>query len=171
MFADDIGAVWGARTTPEGNFRTGCSGTVVDTRRGPGDWQWRGIETGSEWRPATGAQYVSLPKRLPPDPAASRWMSMQGILEMAYGGGKWFTTPAAEKLCPPATGRPQKGLKGRRDIRSPLKGDLCIGPAPRWKYPELVVVNGSKYSDAGRGDLMYADANGNALDLTKVFPA
>ena len=169
MLAGDIGAVWGAHTTAEGSVRGGCSGRVIETRRGPGDWQWRGIEAGSEWRPATGAQYVSLPKRLPPDPAANRWMSMQGILEMAYGGGKWFTTPAAERLCGPATGRSRRWLKGIRDIRSPLKGDLCIGPAPTWRYPELVVVNGSEYSDAGRGDLRYADAKGNVLDLRQVF--
>ena len=170
MLAGDIGAVWGAHTTAEGSVRGDCSGRVIETQRGPGDWQWRGIEAGSEWWPATGAQYVSLPKRLPPDPAANRWMSMQGILEMAYGGSKWFTTPAAERLCGPATGRPRRRLKGIRDIRSPLKGDLCVGSAPRWRYPELVVVNGSEYSDAGRGDLTYADAKGNVLDLRQVFP-
>ena len=170
MLAGDIGAVWGARTTPEGNIRAACSGTVIDSRRGPGDWHWRGLEAGSQWRTATGAQYVSLPKRLPPDPTASRWLSMQGILQMAYGGNKWFATPAADRLCGPASGGPHKRLKGKRDIRSPLKGDLCVGPAPRWRYPELVVVNGSEYSDRGRGDLVYADAMGNTLDLTQLFP-
>ena len=170
MLAGDIGAVWGPRRTPEGNLRAGCSGTVLDTRRGPGDWQWRGLEAGQEWQSATGAQYISLPERLPPDPTSSRWMSVQGILRMAYGGGNWFTTPAAERLCGPAMRGLRKRLNERRDIRSPLKGDLCVGPAPSWRYPELVVVNGSDYSDAGRGDLVYTDAKGNVLDLTQVFP-
>ena len=128
-----------------------------------------GVEAGSKWRPMTEAQYVSLLRVLPLDPAASRWKSTQGILEMAYGGGKWFTTPAAARLCRPATGRLRKKPKGRQDIPSPLKGSSCVGPAPRWRYPELVVINGSEHSDAGRGNLMYADTEGNVLDLSKVF--
>ena len=89
---------------------------------------------------------------------------------MAYRDGKWFTAPAAKRLCRPATGGLRERPQGRRNMRSPLKGDLCVGPTPRWRYPDLVVVKGSEYSDARRDNLMYADTKGNVLDLIRVFP-
>lgn len=127
--------------------------------------------TGAERDWATRAQYISLPKALPPDAAANRWMGMQGILYMAFGGGNWFTTQAAGRLCGAAVGSqtPSTSTRARRDIRSPLRGDLCIGPAPRWRWPEVVEVNGMEYSDGGRGDRMYADAAGVVLNLTDAF--
>lgn len=125
--------------------------------------------TGAERHWATGAQYISLPKALPPDAVENRWMGMQGILEMAFGGGNWFTTPAAGRLCGAAAGRTRARERARRDIRSPLTGELCIGPAPRWRWPEVVEVNGTEYSDGGRGDRMYVDAAGVVLNLTDAF--
>jgi len=171
MMAGDFGAVWRFRNSGVSFFINygGCSGTVMDTRRGPGDWVWRLGPPRPNRHWATGAQYISLPKALPPDPATNKWMSMQGILEMSFGGGKWFTTPTAERVCGTAAGGQTPKTKSRRDIRSPLKGDLCIGPAPRSRYPELMKINGTEYSDGGRGNLRYADAAGNVLNLTDVF--
>lgn len=96
-----------------------------------------------------GRSISRCPRRCRPDAVANRWMGMQGILEMAFGGGRWFTTPAAGRLCGAAARSPTPSTRARararRDMRSPLRGELCIGPAPRWRWPEAVEVNGREY--------------------------
>ena len=37
----------------------------------------------------------------------------------------------------------------------------------RWAYPDIIVVNGTNYTDGRRGDLIYRDGRGNVLDLTR----
>ena len=38
----------------------------------------------------------------------------------------------------------------------------------KWAYPDIIVVNGTNFTDERRGDLIYRDGMGNVLDLTRL---
>ena len=41
------------------------------------------------------------------------------------------------------------------------QGTAYLGPSPRWKYPDVYVVNGTNYTNTGTG--VYKDASGAVL--------
>lgn len=144
-----------------------CSGTVLDSRTGPGTWSWDRSESfGNDLNYADGASYISLPKSLPPDPTAISGLLMQGILGFVWGGGKWFASPAADRLL---GGR--SGLNLRRDLRSAKKGDVYARPPRRVVYPTFITMNGTEYSsDEGAESFMYTNHDtGTKLNLTDRF--
>lgn len=89
LMPNHIAAIWGSkprsRSLP-GWPAGGCSGRVVDSRNGPGDWNWRSsrrdVRTGDDdgnpieiyrsW--ATGASYIEMPTALPPDGKTITWL-------------------------------------------------------------------------------------------------
>ncbi|KAL8674954.1 MAG: hypothetical protein Q9168_000657 [Polycauliona sp. 1 TL-2023] len=170
----DIAAVWAQRsigdhtTTTRATIR-GCSGTVAATETGPGHWSWS--PTPASLRDgrgrAVGASYISLPASLPPDPSTSTWLMAEGVLALVWGGGKWFATPAAQKLL----GRRDTFTAGRRiasrGIRSAKKGDVYAYPPLNGRFPTRVQIDDVEYSHVGT--FMYADRVGNKINLTDWF--
>ena len=88
LMPNHIAAVWESiprsRSIP-GWPAGGCSGRVVDSRTGPGDWSWTSpkrtcqtdyrcdpIEIYRSW--ATGASYIEMPTSLPPDGKVATWL-------------------------------------------------------------------------------------------------
>ncbi|KAI4223190.1 MAG: hypothetical protein L6R40_008522 [Gallowayella cf. fulva] len=167
LHVTDIAAVWSVRPRMSG-FRIvdlveACSGRLSASQSGPGQFSWNAItdaltERGSR---AAGASYITMPAALPPDPNISHWLMMEGLLGLVWGGGKWFSSPAAEKYF---TGR-----NARRNIRSAKKGTVYARPPLRGRIPTFMEINGTKYSGLPAGDFMYVDDAGNTLNLTDWF--
>ncbi|KAL8720695.1 MAG: hypothetical protein Q9225_002488 [Loekoesia sp. 1 TL-2023] len=144
-----------------------CSGTVLDSRTGPGTWSWDRSESfDNDFENADGASYISLPKSLPPDPTAISGLVMQGILGFVWGGGKWFASPAADRLL---GGR--GSWKLQRDLRSAAKGNVYARPPRKVIYPTFITINGTEYSsDEAAGNFMYTHHDtGTKLNLTDRF--
>ena len=89
LFADEIAFVWEKRGEVEG-----CSGMPVRTMIAPpsifhimryGDYG-SGV-----YKRFTGASYIKLSKKLPPDSATSLWLGAEGMLGLAWGGVKWIS--------------------------------------------------------------------------------
>lgn len=86
-----------------------------------------------------------------------------------WGGGKWFASTAASRLLggeadPGGSGVvPRSQLK--RGIRSKDKGTVYATSPKRAVYPRFLTVNGTDYTDGGKGDLVYKSADGALLDL------
>ncbi|KAL8802078.1 MAG: hypothetical protein Q9200_006708 [Gallowayella weberi] len=174
LLAGDIGALWGRRAS-SGNGGispariNACSSVLTETRAGPGDWLW------TQWDPAIrpfplpavgGASYISLPRRLPVDPMMNSWLAAEGLLGLVWGGGQWFASAQAQKVL-------RVEWEGRRPakrgIRSKEKGYLWARRPMREVFPRWIDINGTRYSDDGRGDLMYEDEAGSVLNLTNWF--
>ena len=88
LMPNHIAAIWESvprsRSIP-GWPAGGCSGRVVDSRTGPGNWNWKSprrsvrmddeggpIEIYRSW--ATGASYIEMPTVLPPDGNTVPWL-------------------------------------------------------------------------------------------------
>ena len=170
LTAFDIGAVWRSDSNPPA---PGCSGSVMASRRGPGQWQWimeRDTPSGVIQRHAAGASYISLPKALPPDRTTVDWLIMEGMLGLVWGGGKWFASAVAESALAKPNMMPKRDIMQQRDIRSPIKGNLYARPPPRAVFP-IVNINGTNYTHSGvsTGDIMFADSEGSLVNLTYLF--
>ncbi|KAL8734452.1 MAG: hypothetical protein Q9181_003190 [Wetmoreana brouardii] len=174
LTASDIAAVWTRRTSDSDIHIEACSGAVLQSRAGPGDWRWTWSDPPSvqNWRRATGASYISLPKNLPPDAAASKWLAMEGVLGFVWGGGKWFVNDqaydTASHMLLPGTSGPFPRSRFRRDIRSEVKGTVFAQSPTRWIYPTFVEVKGANYTHGGEGGLVYRNDAGATLNLTAL---
>jgi len=144
----DIAAVWGAR----GDVR-GCSGTPIRTRAGPGGWSYEGT---AEQR-ACRASYVRMPTALPPGRGEAEWLSAEGMVGLVWGGGRWF-----------AKGGGELGARrlGRRGGVGGGKGRAYVRAPRRARWPDVLVVHGTRYMDAGSVELLYESVDGRVLNMT-----
>lgn len=171
LHALHIAAVWrGGQRFDHGVVTqlTGCSGSMLTSRRGSGRWLWRQSAMPlAERHAAEGASYITMPQNLPPSPKNFDWQSAQGLLGLVWQGGEWFSTPEAERLL---------GLnaivtkpKLRRDVRSADQGTVFARSPLREMYPTYIEINGTQWSGFRAGALMYTDNAGNVLNLTGWF--
>lgn len=118
---------------------------------------------------AYGASYITLPRAMPPDPKANSWLEAEGILGFAWGGGKWFVSDAAQRLLGGGSSMP--GLKARRDIRSPKKGQVYAQSPRSEVYPNRIEYNSTTYVPLeGQRSFMYINHDtGATLNLTDHF--
>ena len=148
----DVAAVWARR----GNI-IGCSGIPIETRAGPGPWYFD--STGD--RRAYGGSYVRLPVALPPDETEANWLTAEGLLGLVWGGGKWF----AKEVEMAGVGG-SVGVK-RRGVVSARKGTAYVRGPTRWKWPDEVMVNGTRYVADGAAGALYHSADGKVLNMTE----
>ncbi|KAL8866693.1 MAG: hypothetical protein Q9174_006147 [Haloplaca sp. 1 TL-2023] len=184
LHTNDLAAVFGVwyptAHTPENDA---CQGSMGFSRQGPGLWEWKNPDRRKGiGLAAKGASYITLPRILPPNLVMSQWLAAEGILGLIWGGGTWFSGPAAQDVLAGGKWQGSGGRgrrKGRREIRSEEKGAVFAGPPHRWMYPSLVEVDGTTYMDdgAGRvvpvgeeasGNMVYKDSAGTVLNLTDV---
>ncbi|KAL8911112.1 MAG: hypothetical protein Q9171_003650 [Xanthocarpia ochracea] len=175
LHVTDIAAVWSARTIMNGyaiqSFIRGCSGNVTASGSGPGDWSWRAtsnvlVDWGSR---AVGASYITVPAALPPDPSTEKWLMAEGLLGLVWGGGKWFASSAAEKLLERESSIINRKRNVPRGIRSAKKGNIYARPPHRGRFPTLIHINGTRYSQTDTGTFLFADDVGNQMNLTTWF--
>ena len=169
LLPQHIAAVWTSRVVPgqENPYISGCSGVVLESRAGPGLWTWHTLIEPIP-KSATGASYIEIPARLPPDSETSHWLDAEGLLGLVWGGGRWFASESASRLLGVGTstgnGVTRKSTL-KREIRSANKGTVYAMPPRRVVYPTFMVLNGTNYTDEGRGDLVYRSDSGTILDL------
>ena len=161
LHAGDIAVVWNGRNIPGVPiYITGCSGRVVETRVGPAAvWEHRyDAQFPSFGQSIYGANYLSHPRgnQLPPSPAMSQWLNIQGFRELVWGGGQWFAKGGGELV---------RKRFAKRGIVSENKGTAYFTSPKYWKYADLIVVNGTNYTDDDRGDLIYRSDDGAVLNL------
>ena len=165
LSAYDIAAIWDPGEVPHPDYDhiTGCIGRVALTKTGSGTWNRQNLG------PQVGASYITVPRTLPPDPNANPWLEMEGILGFVWGGGKWFTSGAAERLL--TGGRSGPGGKVRRGMQSTLEGDVYLSGPRKEVYPGIMEVNGTEYTlNEGAGPITYINlGKGKTLNLTDWF--
>ncbi|KAL8927083.1 MAG: hypothetical protein Q9208_002629 [Pyrenodesmia sp. 3 TL-2023] len=162
----DLAAIWRERwrfNDNTGAMRSirGCSGSVLESRSGPGIWIW----SPGRLDPVhpEGASFIKIPEALPPDPSMYGWMMAEGLLGLAWGGGSWFISEKAKRLLGGVS------RKGRRDIRSEVKAHLWARSPMRECFPKWIDVNGTRYEDEGTEGKVYKDGNGEVLNTTAWF--
>ena len=170
LAANHIAAIWSRRghVSRSSGYIGECSGVVLASRSGPGLWTWRGRRgpsteasiprVGDVW--ATGASYIELPVALPPHSSTVNWVAAEGILGLVWGGGSWFSGPAAARLL---GGRAGAIPKMRRSIRSASKGTVYALSPRRAVHPTSMVVNGTNFTHGGAGDFRYGSEAGEVL--------
>ena len=169
--ATDIAAVWGRRSYTTGFWPftreaeiTACSGAVLDSRPGPGDWLSNMTNPDlrqPNYQVGHGASYISLPRIVPPVGEVGNWLAAEGILGLVWGGGSWFASQAASAYI-------QKHLR-KRDIRSANKGQVYSLPPPGVQYPAIMSINGTQYTAQEVGGVLYRnDVTGVVVNLTSI---
>ena len=156
----DIAAIWAVRPRRDKDPLIGqCSGAVKISRNGPGTWEY------DEWLAGmSGASYIRLPQALPPEKDCVGALDAEGIMGLVWGGGKWFSSPAAERLL--SFGGTRRMVRKRRDVRSPYQGTVYAGGPRRVVYPGLLMVNRSNYTSVAVEGLMYRDdLTGRTVDV------
>ncbi|KAL8690549.1 MAG: hypothetical protein Q9218_004026 [Villophora microphyllina] len=170
--AGDIAALWRRRRTPDGSFISGCSGQAMFTHAwsSPGTWRYQWVHGPLALEAPSGASYIRLPPRLPPDQTKSNWLSVEGMRALAWGGGKWFA----------ATSTSSSGPYRRTPIRQPgppishnrgvFRGGTFYATAPpKLRFPDRASINGSQYiAETGTDGLIYRGADGTRLNFTTV---
>ncbi|KAL8640239.1 MAG: hypothetical protein Q9228_002814 [Teloschistes exilis] len=139
----DIAAIWEAS---EG--QNGCSGVPSYTTVGPGTV--RRLNSDIPYSKFTGASYVRLPPRLPPDEKASAWLSAEGMLGLVWGDGSWLAAGWS-------------GIKKKRGIISSQHGTAYCRPPLRGTYPDAVTVGSVEYRKSNSSQLEYRSAEGQLL--------
>ncbi|KAL8705295.1 MAG: hypothetical protein Q9201_001582 [Fulgogasparrea decipioides] len=176
----DIAAIWKVRRGV--NEQTGevwqlrkCSGTVMASRPGPGTWLWKESDIPMEYNryTAEGASYISLPKKLPVDTKYGPWLTMQGILGLVTGSTSWFSSPQAQTMVGfmeggHYTAHGPGGLM-EREIRFAEKGSVYARSPTKGRPPNVMQINGTKYTHTGGKSLMYHDDAGQVHNLTDWF--
>lgn len=164
--SDHIGAVWGNDFGAYLDTPDRCSGSLIESRRGPGRWIWTmpGLPSWSVFRLATGASYIALPKALPPDEKTSPWLMAEGMLALIWGGGAWFGNSNARKVC-----FDRRPIEHRRDVHSTQKGRMCARSPPRTVYADVVEVRGEVYKGNGTDGVIYMDSRGGKVNLTQML--
>lgn len=165
----DFAAIWRERyvdnVAPDGDQVLpilGCSGRVMETRQGPGTWIWTPGPL-DDVASSEGASFFRIPAKLPPDPSTNKWMMVEGLVGLAWGGGNWFISEKAKRVL--GGGR----MKGRRDIRSKEKGNMWARAPMRECFPKWIDVNGTRYEDEGTEGKVYKGGSGEMLNTTTWF--
>ena len=160
----DIAAVW----QPQGSTG-GCSGTPRDTTIGPGNWRYPDV--GDSDVTLTGGSYIKLPTSIPKGQSAPM-LEAQGILGLITGGGKWVSKQAGSTLLQQAARAAlllAAGSQGhqRRGIRSKDKGVVFAQPPGESVWPDLIMVNGTNYTEESVGSAVYRSEEGLVLNFTE----
>ena len=168
LFLYEIAAVWGAIDvgTQSVNVRAHCNGVSKRTLAGPGDFQinaWDNQFAQLDDAPEhifSGVSFIRLPTNLPPDEKTSLWLAAEGMLGLAWGGGKWLVR-GAKMMDLPLNSNMKRGMK------SNLQGTAYARPPLLWRYPDLISVNGTDYRSKNVSALYYQSTDGQTLDLTR----
>lgn len=177
LTAFDIAAIWTERLVfggPSYSIRS-CSGRLLSSRPGPGRWRW--VIDDPYVDRARGASYITLPRSLPPGEEANGWMMTEGLLGLAWGGGKWFASEAARRFLGGEGGgsRVAPGMTrrlARRNVPAAKKGTVYARPPSRSVFPDRVEMrNGSVYIGHGgsSSDMVFKDEVGNVVNLTGLW--
>ena len=104
-----------------------------------------------------------MPTALPPGETEANWLTAEGMLGLVWGGGQWFAKGAS---LADVGGSPSLKRVARRRVRSAQRGTAYIRGPRRWRWPDVVVFNGTSYVDAGAVELLYQSADGKVLNMT-----
>ena len=142
----------------------GCDGRPSTTLEGPLPY-W---EAEFSWdRPYyfLGASWISLRFAPPATKGESNWLGVQGVRGLEWNGGQWLA--GADSLSQYRM-NPGKRVLMKRVSRPIDKGTAYFASPPAKRFPDLILVNGTNYTDDMRGDLVYKSPTGIVLDLSKT---
>lgn len=186
LHATDLAVVW----VPRGQV-LGCYGTPKETHWGGGERVYGGewvydlpsaLPGGMDWGGdgdlmLSGANYIKMPKSLPPKASDGMWLGAEGMVGLAWGraGKNWVAGGAG-----PVSGvgdllarlqgsggagggmkrRTRRGVQGY--IRSEEKGTVLLrAPGEEGaRWVDVVVVNGTDFVAEGMGSAVYRSAGG-----------
>ncbi|KAI4199566.1 MAG: hypothetical protein LQ350_004519 [Teloschistes chrysophthalmus] len=149
-----------------------CSGQVMMTHNLPGDWRFQWLHAAETLSAPSGASFIRLPPRLPPDQIESDWLSVEGMRALAWGGGKWFAAGSTGSI----RSGPHRRTRGRRagpqisHNHGIFRGGRFYATAPPTvRFPDRASANGTQYTAVtGTDGLIYRDAAGHRLNLAAV---
>ena len=179
----DIAAVWQGDPVPNG-----CSGRVASSKNGPGTWRFNGaVGPGTDGVIVAGASYVRLSQSISAERATRPMREAQGILAMITGGEGWISEIAPPSLqrealrmasvlrrmlltggsldpIGPSGSRPRKRSEyKRRVVLRNEQGVAFLQPPPRIQWPDLIIVNGTNYTEESVGSPVYKSTDGGVL--------
>ena len=166
LLITEIAAVWGAvdASMPPGSIRAHCSRVPWRTITGPGHFEFYAWDdplaqlNDPPEHIISGVSYSRLPIRVPPDEKASLWLAAEGMLVLVWASGRWLA-PGVEDV------RLPRGGSSKRGIRSSLKGTAYARSPLMWRYPNVIVLNGTSYRSTNTSTLFYQTAGGQILTL------
>ena len=181
----DIAAVWQAN-----GDRGGCSGRVASSKNGPGTWRFP--EAGNAGVVLTGASYVRIPQSISAERAGTPMREVQGILALITGGTGWVSESASPNLRQQAlstasflrsvllgegtlntAGSSESELRKRSEYKRRAAfrkepGVAFLQPPTRIQWPDLIIVNGTNYTEQSVGSPIYQSSEGAVLTLENI---
>ncbi|KAL8896236.1 MAG: hypothetical protein Q9207_007802 [Kuettlingeria erythrocarpa] len=163
----DIAAVW---EPDERRPRRGCTNRPFATGVGPGSFHAPSLLDGPAGnRPVSGVSYIKLPLKIPTDKRASPMLAAQGILGLITGGGKYVDPRSKKSVQQKASDAYrifETTMVSRRGIISADKGLVFAQPPPDSVWPDLIIVNGTNYTESSPGGSFYQSAEGLTIDFS-----
>ncbi|KAL8782559.1 MAG: hypothetical protein Q9213_005284 [Squamulea squamosa] len=148
-----------------------CSGIPFRSKVGGPSWTYNWYALNREdITQATGASFIRLPPKIPPDADEVNWLGVEGLKGLVWGGGQWFANQAGypRGVSGFMVERQNHGPPGPQisRSRSMLRGGTFYATPPsKGRYIDWVTINGTNYTHEGEGDLTYKNAAGRVLDL------
>lgn len=166
----DIAILWQRRQRSDQSIIGECSGQVMMTHNLPGGWRYQWVHGPDSLGAPSGASFIRLPPRLPPDQTESKWLSVEGMRALAWGGGKWFAAgPTIGSGPHKRTPVPRAGPQISHNHAIFRGGRFYATAPPTLRYPDRASINGTQYTAVtGTDGLIYQDAAGNRFDLGSV---
>ena len=143
----------------------------------PGTWDvWdTDYREGSPWLSSPegsifSASWVDLRTKVPPETdELKKYLQSQGVKGLVAGDAKWSPVINGEPHY-----RRSQGLRKRADwqhqriVEGALpSGTVYLSSTGRWQYADLIIVNGTNYTDERKGNGIYTSANGTVLSFGK----
>ena len=140
-----IAELWDNTRNPLG----GCTGVVLETYRGgPPRWTWR---DGVSPPRISGMSYDRCP-----------------VKPIVTGTGPVITALCNTLRYGISFPRKWRRRRGAANGLSAGPGTGIKAQAPKWAYPDIIVIGKTNFTDERRGDLIYRDEAGNMLNLTRL---
>ena len=169
---------------PRGHV-SGCYGIPKETHWGGGSWVYD-LPAGDADTRLSGANYIRLPPKVPPEPTDSPWLWAEGMLAAVWGRGgpnSFFTGTPAERARANLLAAAERQLQGssgfgggmrkRREKRTPngniisaQKGVIFCKEPTQAAWADTIVLNGTEFKAEGPGSDIYRSVDGATLDFT-----
>ncbi|KAL8738399.1 MAG: hypothetical protein Q9181_000821 [Wetmoreana brouardii] len=137
----------------------------METAIRTGSWRYEWAYSNNSRYGPSGASYIRLPPRLPPDQTEVDWLNVEGMRALVWGGGNWFTGASSGLSLRKRAATQWPGPQISKNRGFYKGGSFYATSPPMMRSPDFITANGTRFTAGGTDGSVYKDAAGNILDF------